>query len=311
MTIHPVAGFGSVHDVPRLPPGFRDVFDSSLVDVGDVRLHVVHGGRGPALLLLAGWPQNWFAWRYLMLPLAKHFTVVAADPRGVGLSSKAAEGYDADSLALDMLGLMTALGHERFSLVGYDLGMWTGFAVASDAPERVERVALGEASIPGFSASPPLISDDRRTSDLLWHLNFNRVLGVNERLVEGREDIFIGHQFATKAGSPDAVAAYARDFYVELMRRVPGALSCGFAYYRALDASIPMYRRRASRRLVMPVLAFGGAITFGDAVERELRRVADDLTAVVIPDCGHYVAEEQPQALLDALLPFLTGCADR
>lgn len=305
MAIVPTSGFGSVHDVPRLSPGFRTVFDSVLVDVGDVRLHAVTGGRGPALLLLAGWPQNWFAWRYLMLPLAEHFTVVAADPRGVGLSSKVIDGYDVETLSADMLGLMSALGHERFAMVGYDIGMWTGFVMAMDAPQRISRIALGEASIPGFAPSPPLLSDDRWTSDLLWHLNFNRALGVNERLVEGREDIFFGHQFATKAGSPTAMPAYARDFYVELMRRVPGALGCSFEFYRAIDASIPMYRRRSSGRLTMPVLAFAGAITFGDRIEEELRRVAGDLKSIVISDCGHYPAEEKPQQMLEALLPFL------
>ena len=136
-------------------------------------------------------------------------------------------------------------------MVGYDLGMWTGFAMATDTPERIVRIALGEASIPGFSTSPPLISDDRRTNDLLWHLNFNRAIDINERLVEGREALFIGHQFATKAGLADAVPVYARDYYMEIMQRIPGALRCEFGPYRVLDMSIPMYRRRASLRLPM------------------------------------------------------------
>ena len=236
-------------------------------------------------------------------------TVSASQPSRVssklGLSDKPEGGYDADTLSADMFALMDALGHERFAMVGHDIGMWTGYAMAADRPERIARIALGEAIIPGLSASPPLISDDRRTSDFLWHFNFNRALGVNEALVRGREAIYFGYQFATKAGSPEALPAAARDFYIEQLRRDPKALRASFEYYRAIDASIPQYRRRMARRIALPVLAFSGALACGDMVEQELRSVADDVQSVIIPDSGHYPAEEQPEALLAALQVFL------
>ncbi|WP_242140455.1 alpha/beta hydrolase [Sphingomonas sp. TREG-RG-20F-R18-01] len=299
-------GFGSVDGVPKLPEGFRGVFRSLRVRAGALSLHAVVGGEGPPLLLLGGWPQNWFSWRYLMLPLSERFTVIAVDPRGVGLSDKPADGYDAETLADDMFALMNALGHQRFAMVGYDIGMWVGFVMAAARPERITRVALGEAIIPGLSPSPPLLSDDRQTSDFLWHFNFNRALGVNERLVEGREDIYFGYQFATKAGSPDGVPAYARDFYIETLRRVPGALKASFDYYRAIDASIPQYRKRGDARIRVPVLTFAGALACGGMVEQEMRTVADDVTSVIIEGCGHYPAEEKPEALLEALRAFLS-----
>jgi pimeloyl-ACP methyl ester carboxylesterase len=307
--LEPIRGFGSVHDVPRLPSGFASVFDSFRVDVRGIGLHAVIGGEGPPLLLLGGWPQNWFAWRYVMMPLSKRFTVIAVDPRGVGLSTKPVDGYDADSLAADMFALMDVLGHQRFAMVGHDIGMWTGYAMAADHPERIARIALGEAIIPGVSSSPPLLSDDRHTSDFLWHFNFNRALEINERLVEGREDLYFGYQFATKAGSPEALPAYARAFYIEQLRRVPGALRASFEYYRAIDQSIPFYRRRTATKLQLPVLAFSGALACGDLVERELRSVADAVESVIIPDCGHYPAEEKPEALLSALEAFLAPYA--
>ena len=116
---------GSVTAVPHLPASFTDRFTSSLVDTGRVRLHVVTGGTGPALLLLAGWPQTWYAWRHVMLALGEKFTVIAADPRGVGLSEKPDDGYDTGTLARDMVELMVALGHTRFTMVGHDIGMWS------------------------------------------------------------------------------------------------------------------------------------------------------------------------------------------
>ncbi|OBZ92098.1 hydrolase [Pararhizobium polonicum] len=303
--IRPIDGFGSVTGVPRLPKGFLDVFTSHKVQANGIALHAVIGGEGPPLLLLGGWPQNWFAWRYLMLPLSRDFTVIAVDPRGVGLSEKPSEGYDPDTLSADMFALMDSLGHETFSMVGHDVGLWIGYVMAADRPDRIERIALGEAIVPGLSPSPPLLSDDRGTSDFLWHFNFNRALGVNERLVEGREDIYFGYQFDTKSGSAAAYPAYGKEFYIETLRRVPGALKASFDYYRAIDDSIPQYRRRKEKKIEIPVLAFSGALACGTMVENELRSVANHVESVIIPDCGHYPAEEQPAALLEALQRFL------
>ena len=307
MTTHltELSGFGSVSGVPKLPDGFREVFRSYRVEANGIGLHAVIGGQGPALLLLGGWPENWFAWRYLMLPLSRDFTVIAVDPRGVGLSEKPAGGYDADTLVADMFGLMDTIGHQKFSMVGHDVGLWVGYAMAADRPERIERIALGEAIIPGLSPSPPLLSDDRWLSDFLWHFNFNRALVVNERLVEGREDLYFGYQLDTKAGSAAGFPAYGKEFYIETLRRVPGALKASFDYYRAIDQTIPQYRRRKERKIAVPILAFSGALACGEMVADELRTVAVDVDSVVIPECGHYPAEEQPVALLEALQRFL------
>lgn len=306
MTQHvsPLDGHGTVTSAPELPAGFLSRFRSFRVAGERIAHHVVIGGDGPPLLLLAGWPQNWYSWRHVMLPLAHRFTVVAADPRGVGASDKPLDGYDSFSLAADMIDVMARLGHSRFRMVGHDIGMWTGYAMAADSPGSIDRIALGEAIIPGLSPSPPLISDDRPLSDLLWHFNFNRALDINEALVQGREDIYFGYQFQTKAGKPDAIPPTARAYYAGLLKS-PDALRASFDYYRAIDQSIPQNRQRAKTRLDLPILAFAGALCCGDLVERELRTVADNVQSVILDDCGHYPAEEQPEALLKALLAFL------
>ena len=298
--------FGSVHGVPQLPADFTETFGSFAVATNRVRLHAVIGGRGTPLLLLAGWPQNWFAWRYLMPSLAKRFTVIAVDPRGVGLSERPAEGYDSLNQAADMFALMDTLGHQTFAMVGHDIGMWTGYTMAASRPGRIQRLAIGEAHIPGVSPSPPLISADRRTSDFLWHFNFNRLMAVNEKLVLGREDIYFGHQFATKAGSPEAVPLYARQFYIEQLRREPDALRASFECYRALDLSIPQHQKlRDGPKLRIPCLGFGGAMAVGDGVAHELKQLVDHFDFVKIEECGHYPAEEKPDVLLNALVNFL------
>jgi pimeloyl-ACP methyl ester carboxylesterase len=298
------SGFGSVHDVPKLAEGFTDVFDSWWAEANGVRLHAVIGGAGPPLLMLSGWPQNWFAWRHLMLPLARQFTVVAADPRGVGLSEATQDGYDCSTLAADMLALMAVLGHEHFAVAGHDIGAWIAYAMVVDRPDRIDRVALGEAIIPGVSPSPPLLARDRRLSEFLWHFNFNRALYVNERLVEGREEIYFGHQFATKAGWPGALPAYARDFYVAQIKRSSDALRASFEFYRALDKSIEQNRERSKTALRLPILAYSGALAFADTITAGLRSLGTNVQSFVVEGSGHYPAEEKPDALLQAFESF-------
>src|SRR2546421_7805713 len=106
---------GWVSGAPSLPAGFPGTFTSRYVDAGELRLHAVTGGDGPPLLLVHGWPQTWYAWRMLMPALARDFSVVAVDQRGIGLSDKPQDGYDTGTLASDLVALMDALGHRRFS----------------------------------------------------------------------------------------------------------------------------------------------------------------------------------------------------
>ncbi|MEV6342368.1 alpha/beta hydrolase [Actinoplanes sp. NPDC051851] len=276
-------------------------FSHHRIPVGDLHLHATVGGDGPPLLLLGGWPQTSHAWRLLMPALAEEFTVVAADPRGVGTSDKPKTGYDTGTLAADMVELMRALGHDRFAMVGHDLGMWTGYALAVDHPDVLTRLALAEAVIPGLSASPPLFMPEAAV-DRLFHFTFNRLDGLNERLIAGRERLFYGHLFATKAARP--LEPSAVDHYIETLTD-PEALRCSFEFYRALDATIDQNLRRRSHRITTPVLAIAGADSLGPQVAATLSPVTDDLTSVTIANCGHFPAEEAPSEMLAALLPFL------
>jgi pimeloyl-ACP methyl ester carboxylesterase len=292
----------SVTDAPDLPDGFTDTFTSRFVDVGGVRLHAVVGGDGPPLLLLAGWPQTWYAWRLLMPSLASDYSLVVPDGRGVGLSGKPEDGYDTGSLAGDMVGLMAALGHERFAVVGHDVGMWVGYALAADHPERVSRLALAEAMIPGLTPSPPLFAP-QETVERLWHFGFNRLSELNEELVAGREDLFFGWQFARKAAIP--LAPRAVDVYVASLAASREALRASFGPYRALETTIAQNERRREQRLRMPVLTIAGARSTGAAVEAAIGPVADDAHHLVLPECGHFPAEEAPEETLAALTEFL------
>jgi pimeloyl-ACP methyl ester carboxylesterase len=301
-------GSGSVAGAPHLPDGFTGTFTSRYVDTGDLRQHVVTGGDGPPLLLVHGWPQTWYAWRLVMPTLAREFTVIAPDQRGRGLSGKPADGYDTGTLAADLAALMDTLGHGRFAVAGHDTGMWIGYALAADHPDRVERLAVAETPLPGVSPSPPLFAD-AHLNNALWHFAFNRLAAVNDELVGGREDVYFGWQFATKAARP--LPDYAIRHYVGILAASPEALHASFAIYRALDATIAQNQQRTTRRLPMPVLGMGGGHSLAGQVADTMKLAADDVQTLVIPDCAHYPAEEAPEETLTALTAFLASYRDK
>jgi pimeloyl-ACP methyl ester carboxylesterase len=219
----------------------------------------------------------------------------------LGLSDKPAGGYDDGTQAGDMVALMDALGHRKFAVVGHDTGFAISYALAADHPDRVARVVLAEIpGSPGTVPAPPLFLPGP-LNDRLWHLGFNRIDKLNEQLVTGREDIFFGWEFDAAARKlPDDVV----DYYVRLLS-TPDSLRGSFGWYRALETSIAQNEQRKTRRLAMPVLAIGGAASFGEHVGDALRAVADDVQSLVIPDVGHFVAEEAPEEMLAALTAFL------
>ena len=301
-------GPGSVSGAPNLPAGFSDTFTSRYIDTGQVRLHAVIGGDGPPLLLIHGWPGSWYYWRLVMPALARDFQVIAVDQRGIGLSDKPEEGYDTGTLANDLVGLMDALGHEQFAVVGVDTGLLIGYALAADHPDRVVRLAVGEAPLPGITPPNPLILPDQ-VVDRLWHIPFNQLKETNEKLVRGREDIFFGAEFSASAGTnklPDDTVKY----YVDGLASSPEALHGSFQLYRAFGATAAQNQQRKTRRLPMPVLAMGGAESLGAMTADTMKLTADDVQTLVIPGIGHWLAEQAPDELVAALTEFLAPYRD-
>ena len=302
-------GPGSVSGAPNLPARFADVFSSKFVDTGDVRLHVVIGGDGPPLLLVHGWPETWYAWRMLMPALARDFTVIAPDQRGIGLSDKPADGYETATLANDLVALLDALGHEQFALYGTDTGMPIAYAVAADHADRVVRLIVSEAPLPGVSPSPPLFLPPQLNARL-WHLAFNQLPAeVNEALVKGRESIFFGAEFNASAGTKK-LSADTVQYYIDRIASDPDGLRGSFGFYRAIGATSAQNEQRKARRLTLPVLAIGGAESSGEAPASTMKLVAEDVQGHVLPGAGHWVAEQAPEELLAALTAFLAPYRD-
>jgi pimeloyl-ACP methyl ester carboxylesterase len=298
-------GPGSVSGAPHLPAGFTDTFTSRFIDTGQLRLHAVTGGGGgPPLLLVHGWPQTWYAWRMLMPTLARDFRVIAVDQRGIGLTDKPQDGYDTATLAGDLAALMDALGHQQFALYGTDVGMPIAYALAADHRDRVERLVVSEAPLPGVTPSPPLFLPPPLNARL-WHLAFNQLPAeVNEALVRGREDIFFGAEFDASAGT-NKLPEDAVSYYIDTLAADPEALRGSFGFYRAISTTTAQNQQRKERRLTLPVLAIGGGESSGDMVGATMQLVADNVQTVVLAGSGHWVAEQAPEELLAALTAFL------
>ena len=273
-------------------------------DLGDVQLHYVTLGEGKPVVLLHGWPQSWYAWRYVMPELAKNYRVIAPDLRGLGDSSRPLDGYDKKTIAHDVWRLLhDHLGLDEFSLVGHDWGGPAGYALAAAHPEAVRKLAVLDVTIPG-DGSTNFSQGGKR-----WHHAFHQTVDMPEALIEGREHIYFTWFYRNWGHHPNVLSNQDIAEYLRVYSQ-PGALRAGFAYYRNLPRD--MADNQASARtfkLPMPVLALGGNNGWGRGTEvlESLQRLGTDVRGGVIDNCGHWMAEEQPEALLAHLLPFLAG----
>lgn len=283
------------------PDALSDGYAHHYVRIDGQRLHCAILGEGRPVLLIPGWPQTWRAWRHVMAALAENgFAAIAVDPLGTGDSARPDSAYDTGAAARTLHRLMTKLGHERYRVAGHDVGMWIGYALASDYPEAVERIALAEAVIPGLAPAPSIFAPPADTI-FLWHFMFNQILDLPEFLTSGREKEYLRFIFDNWSHRRDRVAA---DAYIAAYG-APGGLRAGFSYYRAIPETIRQNRERARRLLTMPVLAIGAEWATADAPMETLRPHASDLRGGVIRDCGHFVMEESPEEFNARLLPFL------
>jgi pimeloyl-ACP methyl ester carboxylesterase len=274
--------------------------EHAYAQLDEVLLHYVRVGSGPPVVLLHGWPQTWYEWRHIMPALAARYTVIAPDLRGLGDSSRPMTGYDKQTVARDIWQLVHGkLGYDRFFLAGHDWGGPTAYALATQHPEAIRRLAIIDVVIPGDDGG--FSQSGRR-----WHHQFHMTPDLPEALTQGREEIYLSWFYRTFSYRPDTVTPDDLQEYLRTYRQ-PGAMRAGFAFYRALPQDIADNRAIAARlKLEMPVLAVGGANARGRGREPEesLKHVARNVRGVVIEECGHFIPEEQPQRLAGLLLDF-------
>jgi len=275
------------------------LFEHAYAELGDVRLHYVTAGQGPAVVLLHGWPQTWYMWRDVMSGLAPRYRVIAPDLRGLGDSSRPADGYDKKTLAQDVWHLVhDVLREESLFVVGHDWGGPTAFALAAQHREAVRRVAIFDVPIPGDGTS--VFFNNR------WHHGFHWESDLPEELTVGREDIYLGFFYRNWGARPDAISEEAQQEYLRAYRQ-PGAMRAGFNFYRAMRQDVLDNEAFiAAGKLNMPVLCYGGTLGRGrgmGAIE-SWRRVATDVRGGIAENCGHWIPEERPEWVVEQLLAF-------
>ncbi|WP_243859674.1 alpha/beta fold hydrolase [Amycolatopsis arida] len=274
--------------------------------VNGIRMHYRRAGEGPPVVLLHGWPQTGHCWRKVVESLAREHTVVVPDLRGYGLTDKPRDGYDKRTMAADLAELVTTLGFEAVSVVGHDRGGRVGHRWALDRPDQVSRLAVLDI-IPTRETWRRMDSAFGRA---YWHWLFHLQPDLPERLAGRDVAGYLGYFFERWTHQrhglePDAVAEYVRAF------SAPGALRAGFDDYRAsfpTDAAHDDADAAAGRVLDIPVLALWGAEgLLGTALDvmEVWRPYAPRVTGAAVDHCGHFLAEERPDAVLARLRPFL------
>jgi pimeloyl-ACP methyl ester carboxylesterase len=273
-------------------------FSQREIATNGTTIHVRSGGTGPAVVLLHGYGATGDMWVPLAAELARDHTVVVPDLRGMGLSAKPAGGFDKKTQALDVSGVMDALGVQQADVVAHDIGNMVAFQVAAQFPNRVRRLVLIDAPVPGVGPWEEILKNP-----LLWHFRFG---GPDmERLVAGRERIYLDRFWNEFSATPARFSEGARQHYAALYA-LPGAMHSGFAQFAAFDQdAIDNRAWLASARLKMPVLALGGEKSFGATMAAVMRAAADNVTQGIVPDSGHWIMEENPRATTALVRDFL------
>ena len=268
------------------------------IDTSGATIHARVIGTGPAVVMLHGFADTGDMWAPLATALAGQRTVVVPDLRGMGLSSHPDGGYDKKNQAHDIARVLDKLAIDKADLVTHDIGNMVGYALAAQYPARVSRWVVMDAPLPGIGPWDEILK-----SPLLWHFNFR---GPDmERLVQGRERIYLDRFWTELSANPKAIDEETRNHYAALYAR-PGAMHSAFEQFAAFTQDAADNRQFAAKgKLGMPVLAIGADKSFGTAQADVLRFVASDVTGQVIANSGHWLMEEQPAATVAAITAFL------
>lgn len=288
--------FPAAAAVKPFPAGFK--IEKTAVE--GATIHVRSGGKGPAVVLIHGFGDTGDMWEPLAADLARDHRVVVPDLRGFGLSSYPAGGYDKKNQAADIRAVLDHLGIDRAVIVGHDIGAMVAYAYAARYPDKTVKLAVMDAPPPGI---PPW-DDILRTSPLLWHFDFG---GPDaERLVKGRERIYLDRFWNEFAGDRTKIDEATRAHYARLYAR-PGAMRAAFAQFKAFRQDAADNQASMATKLAMPVLAVGGEKSFGPMEAVVMRNAATDVTEAVIPLSGHWLMEEQTAATIKVLRGFIAA----
>lgn len=282
----------------RPAPGLSKEFASETATVNGVKLHYVRGGTGPAVILVHGFPEDWYEFHKVMPRLAKKFTVIAVDLRGVGGSAATPGGYDAANMAEDIYQLVSALKLERVYIVGHDIGGMVAYAFVRRYPQITRGAMILDVPIPGIEPWEQV-----KCNPAVWHVNFHQTPDLPEKLIAGRQNVYFRYffnrfTFNKKAITDTDTAHYANSY------ATAAQLRAGMEFFRAFPAN-EKFNTAQQSVLDVPIVVAGGDKSFAEL----LPKMAEDLRAhgcqnvvvETIKDSGHYVADEQPTIVAELI----------
>jgi pimeloyl-ACP methyl ester carboxylesterase len=285
-------------------PGFKNGY----AEVNGVRLHYVVGGKGDPLVLLPGWPETWWAFHKIMPALAEQHTVIAVDLRGMGASSKPADGYDKKTMAKDIYELVQSLGYEKASVAGHDIGSAVAFAYGANYPQATDKLVMLELPHPDETLlSFPLLPTNGTFGDkldvahpYLWWFAFNQVKGLPEQMLAGRIRVEQDWLFKYFLVNEDALDTRDRAVY-ERAYNSAEAIRASNAWYQSFPQDV--IDNKGYGKQEMPILAMGGpALRW---MKKAVGQKAENLTVVPVENSGHFIQEEQPEFVAKTMIDFL------
>jgi len=248
--------------------------------------------------LLHGYAETSRMWKPIIPVLAERFTVIAPDLPGIGDSAIPADGLDIKTSAIRIHALARSLGVEKARVVGHDIGLMVAYAYAAQFAGETEKLVVMDAFLPGVTGWEPIYNDPA-----IWHFRFHGP--TPEALVKGRERIFFEYFWNDLAADKThSIPEADRKAYTEAYSR-PGRMRAGWAYFVSFQQAAKDFRQLSQTKLAMPVLSIGGEKSLGNQLAEQMNLVANDVTAVVLKDTGHWVLEERPKETTEALLKFL------
>jgi pimeloyl-ACP methyl ester carboxylesterase len=281
--------------VVPFPPGFK----TQSIETNGTSLNVRIGGQGPAVVLLHGFGDSGDMWAPVAAKLMQDHTVIVPDLRGMGLSAHPDTGYTKKNQAVDIAGILDHLKIEKADLVTHDIGNMVGYAFVAQYRDRVTRWVVIDAPLPGIGDWDNIIR-----LPLLWHFNFR---GPDmERLVAGRERIYLDRFWNELSANPKAIDEATRKHYSALYAR-PHAMHDAFEQFAAFNQDAADNKESLAKggKVSMPVLAVGAEKSFGTAQADDLRYVATNVTVGIVPGSGHWIMEENPDATVKLITDFL------
>jgi pimeloyl-ACP methyl ester carboxylesterase len=263
-------------------------------------MHYVIGGKGDPVVLLHGWPETWYEWRHIIPQLIdNNYTVIAPDMRGFGDSEKPQIGYDTKTVAEDIYQLVKKLGNSKIYIVAHDWGGPVAYSYAAAHPQDVRKMVILDTLLPGFGLEEAANFSPKG----LWHLSFHAVRDLPEKLIDGKEDIYL-NWFYDWTYNQSAITSEDREEYIKQYSK-PGALRAGFEYYRAVFEDSEQNKEYAAKqKLEIPILTIGGEAGIGNLTTSSFQKVANNVTGITLPNTGHFIPEERPNFLTKQILEF-------